>query len=352
MSSGEEMAEITEITQPKANIKTMNKAVLVVGGAGYIGSHTAKQLLKNGFTPVVVDRDIKSKPWATQYGPAFECNLPRDIDFLAELIRRYNIDSCIHFAAHTKVGESVKDPSKYYRNNVIMTVQLLDRIRAVGVNKIVFSSSAAVYGVPRGGIADDQNDDLRPINPYGRSKLFVERILEDYYTAYNTSSVSLRYFNAAGADAEAEIGELREDETHIIPLAIEAAYQNKEFKLFGTDFPTEDGTCIRDYVHVTDLADAHVLALQKTYSNIVCSKYNLGSGTGVSNRQLLNTIKKYVGTINVVEADRRLGDPPVLVANIDRAKIELGWESKHSSIDNIVRTAVKWYNKINKKDLN
>jgi len=346
------MAGIIETPHPKANIKGMNKSVLVVGGAGYIGSHTAKELTKNGFTPVVVDRDIKTKPWATQYGPAFECHLPRDTDFLKEIVHRYNIDSCIHFAAHTQVGESVRDPSKYYKNNVIMTVQLLDRLRESGVNKFVFSSSAAVYGIPQNGIADDDETDLQPINPYGKSKLMVENILKDYYVAYGLSSVSLRYFNAAGADADSEIGELREDETHIIPLAIEAAYQNREFNLFGTDFDTPDGTCVRDYVHVTDLANAHVLSLQRASGNVICDRYNLGSGVSTSNRQLLETIKKYVGNIKIAEMARRAGDPPVLVANTTRAKTELGWEPKHSSIDNIVETAVKWYSKINQKDLN
>ena len=330
----------------------MKKSVLVVGGAGYVGSHTAKQLTKNGFTPVVLDRDIKTKPWATQYGPAFECNLPRDIDFLKEIVHRYNIDSCIHFAAHTQVGESVRDPSKYYKNNVIMTVQLLDKLREIGVNKFVFSSSAAVYGVPANGIAEDDATDLQPINPYGRSKLMVENILKDYYVAYGLSSISLRYFNAAGADNDSEIGELRENESHIIPLAIEAAFQSKEFQLFGTDFDTPDGTCIRDYVHVTDLAMAHVLALQKVSGNVICEQYNLGSSTGTSNQQLLDTIKKYIGEFKIAKMPKRAGDPPILIANTDRAKNELGWKTEHSTIDNIVCTAVKWYNNINKKDLN
>jgi UDP-glucose-4-epimerase GalE len=233
-----------------------------------------------------------------------------------------------------------------------MTVQLLDKLREAGVNKFVFSSSAAVYGVPANGIAEDDATDLQPINPYGRSKLMVENILKDYYVAYGLSSVSLRYFNAAGADADAEIGELRENESHIIPLAIEAAYQNQEFRLFGTDFDTPDGTCVRDYVHVTDLANAHVLSLQRASGNVICERYNLGSGVSTSNRQLLETIKKYVGNIKIAEMPRRAGDPPVLVANTTRAKSELGWEPKHSSIDNIVQTAVKWYSKINKKDLN
>ena len=346
------MANIIETSQLKANIKGMNKSVLVVGGAGYIGSHTAKELLKNGFTPVVVDRDIKTNPWATQYGPAFECNLPRDTDFLKEIVHRYNIDSCIHFAAYTKVGESITDPSKYYKNNVVMTIQLLDKLREMNVNKIIFSSSAAVYGLPNEGIAKDTEENLKPINPYGMSKLMIENILRDYFVAYNTSSISLRYFNAAGADAEGELGQIQEGASHIIPLAIQAAYQNTEFNLFGNDFDTPDGTCIRDYIHVTDLAHAHVLALQKVSKNIICERYNLGSGISTSNREILETIKKYVGSIKIIETNRRSGDPSMLVADSIRARIDLGWEPKHSSIDNIVRTAVKWYNKVNKKDLN
>jgi nucleoside-diphosphate-sugar epimerase len=330
----------------------MKKSVLVVGGAGYVGSHTAKQLTMNGFTPVVLDRDIKTKPWATQYGPAFECNLPRDIDFLKEIVNRYNIDSCIHFAACTRISESVKDPSKYYKNNVVMTIQLLDKLREVGVNKFVFSSSAAVYGAIEDGMAKDDELNLQPINPYGMSKLMVENILKDYYVAYGLSSISLRYFNAAGADADSEVGELRQDEFHIIPLAIEAAFHSKEFQLFGTDFDTPDGTCVRDYVHVTDLAVAHVLALQKVSGDVVCGRYNLGSGIGISNQQLLDTIKKYLGEFKIVKTSKRAGDPPVLIANNDRAKKELGWKLEHSTIDNIVCTAVKWYNNINKKDLN
>jgi len=346
------MENTTELVRPKANIKGMNKAILVVGGAGYIGSHTAKQLVKNGFTPVVIDRDIKSKPWATQYGPTFECNLPRDMDFLAELIKRYNIDSCIHFAAYTKVGESVTDPSKYYKNNVVMTLHLIDKLRELGVNKFIFSSSAAVYGIPKEGVARDTGESLSPINPYGMSKLMIENILRDYFVAYNTSSISLRYFNAAGADADEELGQSQEGASHIIPLAIQAAYQNSEFQLFGTDFNTSDGTCIRDYIHVTDLADAHVLALKKISEMQICERYNLGTGQGTSNREILNTVKKYVGSMKIKETDRRPGDPDVLIADATRAKSELNWEPKHSSIDNIVRTAVKWYNKINKKELN
>jgi len=345
------MATDTEIMSREPSIKSMQKSVLVVGGAGYIGSHTCKQLVKNGFTPVVVDRDIKSKPWATQFGPAFEINLPRDIDLLDEIIKRHSIDSCIHFAAYTKVGESVQHPSKYYLNNVVMTLRLLDKLRFLEVDKFVFSSSAATYGIPENGIASVDSVP-QPINPYGKTKFFVEEILKDYHVAYKLSSVSLRYFNAAGADADAEVGELREDETHIIPLAIEAAKKGTGFKLFGTDFPTEDGTCVRDYVHVTDLAEAHVQSLVKATNENICERYNLGSGIGTSNRQLLDTIQRHAGPMEITEEDRRAGDPPTLVADVEKTFEQLNWKPMHSSIDNIVKTAVKWYNKMHDKEIN
>jgi UDP-glucose-4-epimerase GalE len=333
------------------NIDAVNKCVLVIGGAGYIGSHTAKQLKLNGFTPVVVDRDIKSKPWATTFGPAFELNLPRDIDLLDEIVKRHNIDSCIHFAAYTKVGESCEDPSKYYLNNVVMSLRLIDKLRSLNVNRFVFSSSAATYGIPQNGTARIE-DTPKPINPYGKTKFFIEEILKDYHHAYKFSSVSLRYFNAAGADAEADIGELREDETHIIPLAIEASKTNSPFNLFGTDFDTTDGTCVRDYVHVTDLAQGHVLALMKTHNENICLRYNLGSGIGTSNLELLDSVKKYAGDLDINRMPRRAGDPPVLIADISQTIKDLGWQPQHSTIDNIVSTAVKWYNKIHRKEIN
>lgn len=335
----------------KTNINPIQKTVLVVGGAGYIGSHTCKQLKKNGFTPIVVDKDISSKPWATQFGPAFEIDLPKGIDLLDEVIKRFEIDSCIHFAAYTKVGESVENPSKYYLNNMVMTMRLLDKLLSHNVKKFVFSSSAAAYGIPKNGVANIDDIPL-PINPYGKTKLFVEEILKDYYVAYGLSSVSLRYFNAAGADAESDIGELRNDESHIIPLAIEAAKQNKGFNLFGTDFETEDGTCVRDYVHVTDLADGHVKSLLRVHNSTVCDRFNLGSGVGTSNRMLLKTIERFAGPLTVTEMPRRAGDPPVLIADIDKTINELEWMPKHSTVDNVVKTAVKWYNKIHEKEIN
>jgi len=347
------MAIDTEIMSQSLNINTIHKSVLVVGGAGYIGSHTAKQLKKNGFTPVVVDRDIKSKPWATQYGPAFEINLPRDIDLLDEIIKRYNIDSCIHFAAYTRVGESVSDPSKYYLNNVVMTLRLLDKLRSLGVSKFVFSSSAATYGIPKNGIGKT-NDIPQPINPYGRTKFIVEEILKDYFVAYNMRSVSLRYFNASGADIDNEIGQYETNEkfTHIIPVAIEAAKKETVFKLYGTDFDTPDGSCVRDYIHVTDLADGHIQSLLKINDENICERYNLGTGIGISNLEILSTIEKYVGPIKIVKSERRPGDPPSLIADISQTLKELNWKPKHSSIDNIIQTAVKWYNKTNSEKIN
>jgi len=232
-----------------------------------------------------------------------------------------------------------------------MTLRLLDKLRFLGVDKFVFSSSAATYGVPKGGIAS-VDDIPQPINPYGKTKLFVEEILKDYNVAYNLSSVSLRYFNAAGADPDAEIGELREDETHIIPLAIEAAKKGTPFKLFGKDFDTRDGTCIRDYVHVTDLAEAHVQSLVKCSADNICKRYNLGSGLGISNLELLDTVQKYAGPMNIVEQPRRAGDPATLIADIDKTLDELSWRPQQSTVDNIVKTAVKWYNKMHDKEIN
>ena len=218
--------------------------------------------------------------------------------------------------------------------------------------KIIFSSSATVYNDNQSLPLKENSETGNTKNPYGRSKLMIEHILQDYHRAYGFASVSLRYFNAAGADAEAEIGELREDESHIIPLAIEAGKNVKEFRLFGTDFDTPDGTCVRDYVHVTDLAHGHVLALQKAHKEKICASYNLGSGIPTSNRELLNTVQKFTGAMKIKEENRRPGDPPVLVADISRTTKELNWKPTQSSIDNIVGTAVKWYNKINQKKIN
>ena len=340
------MVDITEHRFPKPSINPIGNSVLVTGGAGYIGSHTCKVLKKNGFTPITIDRHIE-RPGHATFGPQFQIDLPKDQNYLDEIIKRYDIQSCIHFAGSASVGESVKNPSKYYKNNVVATLALLDQLVQNNIKTFIFSSSAAIYGDP-GNRKCREDSGPNPINPYGVTKLIVERMLMDYKTAYGISSVSLRYFNAAGADPEEEIGESRSKETHLIPLAINASRQLKTFYINGDKFPTEDGTCVRDYVHVMDLADAHIKALNYANKNLVCEQINLGSSTPVSNKQLLDTIQKHTGKMNIVIRDGRVGDPAYLVADISKAKKILSWSPEQSSINNIVSTAVKWYNKINK----
>jgi len=330
------------------SIKGLNKAVLVTGGAGYVGSHTCKLLAKNGYTPITVDRHYREN--LKTYGPVHNLQLPQEIDRLDEIIKRYNITSCIHFAGSTSVPESVENPSLYYKNNFIVTMALLDKLINCDVKTFVYSSSAATYGDP--GLNKCKETDVpNPISAYGGSKLMIEMLCKDYMTAYGLSSVGLRYFNAAGADPDGEVGELREKETHIVPLAIDAARQGRTFKIFGDKYPTEDGTCVRDYVHVMDLADAHIKALNYANEKLTSEVFNLGSGAPASNKQLLDTIQKYTGQMEIEMWSNRPGDPAYLVADIEKAKKELGWEPTQSSIDNVVATAVQWYNKTHKKEI-
>ena len=333
---------------PKTNTNLLTRSVLVTGGAGYVGSHTCKLLAKNGYVPVTVDRYFR--PGLVSFGPNYKLELPQEVDRLDEIIKRYNITSCIHFAGSTSVSESVSYPSQYYKNNLIASVSLLDKLVSLDVKSFVFSSSAAVYGDP--GIKKcKESDHCMPINPYGATKLMIEQVCKDYKTAYNLSSVGLRYFNAAGADPETEVGELRENETHIIPLAIDASRQGKRFKIFGNKYDTNDGTCVRDYVHVMDLADAHIKALNFTANDCVSEIFNLGSGAPASNKQLVDTVQKHAGTMDIEINDNRPGDPAYLVADITKAKDILEWEPTQSSIDNVVATALKWYNKQHKKEM-
>ena len=269
---------------------------------------------------------------------------------LDEIIKRYNITSCIHFAGSTSVPESVANPSLYYKNNLIVTVSLLDKLIECDVKTFVYSSSAATYGDP-GLNKCKESDVANPISAYGGSKLMMEQVCKDYKTAYGLSSVGLRYFNAAGADPEGEVGELREKETHIVPLAIDAARQGKTFKIFGDKYDTPDGTCVRDYVHVMDLADAHIKSLNYASYNNVAEVFNLGSGAPASNKQLLDTVQKHTGKMNVEMHDNRPGDPAYLVADISKVKEILDWQPTRSSIDNVVATAVQWYNKTHKKEI-
>jgi UDP-glucose 4-epimerase len=344
------MVDITEHQFPKPNINSLTRSVLVTGGTGYVGSHCCKFLSKNGFIPVTIDRNLKRDFKPITFGPSFDLHLPQELERLDEIVKRYNITSCIHFAGSTSVSESVIDPSEYYKNNVITTIALLDKLVQLEIKTFVYSSSAAVYGDPGLNLCKE-SDYTKPINPYGASKLMVEQILRDYHKAYGISSVGLRYFNAAGADSEAETGELRNNETHIIPLAIKAARQNKPFYIFGNQYPTEDGTCVRDYVHVMDLADAHVKALNYASQNFGAEIFNLGSGIPISNKQLIDDIQRHLGKMTIEIKDNRPGDPAYLVADISKAKKILNWFPEQSSIDNIVATAVKWYNKLNKKNI-
>ncbi len=330
------------------SIKGSSKAVLVTGGAGYVGSHTCKLLAKNGYLPITVDRHFRKG--LVSFGPNHKLGLPQEVDRLDEIIHRYNITSCIHFAGSTSVPESVTNPSLYYKNNFIVTLSLLDKLIECGVKTFVYSSSAATYGDP--GLRKCKESDIcKPINSYGATKLMMEQVCRDYLTAYQLSSVGLRYFNAAGADPESEVGELREKETHIIPLAINAARQGSTFKMFGDQYATDDGSCVRDYVHVMDLADAHIKALNYATQHKTSEVFNLGSGAPASNKELLDAVQKHTGKMNINIEPNRPGDPAYLVADITKAKEILEWEPTQSSIDNVVATAVKWYNKTHKKEI-
>ena len=318
--------------------------VLVTGGAGYIGSHACKALANAGYLPVAFDNLSHGHAWAAKWGPLAVGDI-LDRAALDTLFQHYEPAAVMHFAAFAYVGESVTDPAKYYRNNVAGTLTLLDAMRAAGVDRLVFSSTCATYGAPeRLPIREDTPQ--APINPYGASKLMVERILADFGTAYGMKSVALRYFNAAGADPEGEIGEDHDPEPHLIPLVLDvAAGRRPAITVFGEDYPTPDGTCIRDYIHVADLADAHVRALARLEGGgDMRPAYNLGTGSGVSVRQLIDTARQITGRpIAVVAGPRRAGDPPELVADAGLAGAELGWRTRSSDIGTIVRTAWDWH---------
>jgi UDP-arabinose 4-epimerase len=317
--------------------------VLVTGGAGYIGSHTAKTLKAAGHEPIVLDNLIYGHTWAVQWGP-FEQGDLADMAFLRSVFDRHAIDAVIHFAANAYVGESMTDPSKYFRNNTFNTLNLLDTMVARGVKRMVFSSTCATYGDPQ-RIPIDESHPQAPVNPYGESKLFVERILHWYGKAYELRSVALRYFNASGADPEGDIGEDHEPETHLIPLVIEAALGRRPpVGVFGSDYPTPDGTAIRDYIHVTDLADAHVKALAYLAADGASTAINLGTGHGHSVREVIQTVEQVGGNpVPSTTSPRRAGDPPQLVADARRAKDVLGWTPRYPDLGTIIEHAWKWH---------
>lgn len=325
----------------------MQQRVLVTGGAGYIGSHCCKALADAGFLPVTFDNLVTGHMDAVKWGP-LEIGELSSTQRLQHLIEKYDPIATIHLAAFTYVGESVTDPLKYYKNNVLDSLNFLNNLINFNVKNLIFSSSCATYGIPI-TIPISEGATQEPINPYGKTKLIFEHAIKDYGSAYGLRYNILRYFNAAGADAEGKIGERHNPETHIIPLAISAAFgQRSSFQLFGTDYPTPDGTAIRDYVHVTDLANAHVAAIKKLLSGGPNDEFNIGTGKGTSVKEVLNTVLNVTGRPVPVEiAPRRAGDPPILLASADRARAKLKWEPAHSDIINIVKTATNWFLKSN-----
>jgi len=320
----------------------MSGTVLVTGGAGYIGSHTVRRLARNGYQVAVFDNLSKGHRWAVPQDVPLIVGDIADAAHVAMTIRQFHVTSVVHFAAFSLVGESMIEPRAYYTNNVIGTLHLLDAMRAAGVDRMVFSSSAAVYGEPA-SVPIDEDSALAPTSVYGRTKMVIEGILHDYVAAYGFRSVSLRYFNAAGADPNGGNGEDHDPETHLIPLILQAAAGRRpSVSVFGSDYPTADGTCVRDYIHVNDLADAHVLALESLERHTEAT-YNLGNGEGFSVRQIIETAQRVVGhEIPTLESGRRAGDPAVLVASNRRACSELGWTPTLADLEVIVRTAWNW----------
>ena len=316
--------------------------ILVVGGTGYIGSHMVKMLGSQGHEVITFDNLSKGYRDAVLSGDFVEGDLANNQQ-LDNLFASIKFDGVMHFASFIEVGESVSEPASYYRNNVFNTQNLLDAMVKHGVNYFVFSSTAAIFGEPEYSPIDETHP-KNPINPYGRSKLMVEQMLEDYDTAYGLKSVALRYFNAAGADPDAELGERHDPETHLIPLVLQAASGRRaSISLFGQDYKTPDGSCVRDYIHVNDLCDAHLLALNKLKNSDKNLRYNLGNGHGFSVKQVIDTTEKITGkNIQVIYADRRPGDPAELVANATMAKQDLGWKPKFTDLEQIVETAWQW----------
>lgn len=317
--------------------------VLVVGGAGYIGSHTCKALHAAGYQPVVYDNLSTGHEWAVRWGPLYVGDI-QDSDALRAVIDRHCPVAIMHFAADALVSESVADPAKYYRNNMLGSFNLLETARHHGIEHIVFSSTCASYGIPT-LLPIPEDHPQTPINAYGSSKLAVEHMLVHYAPAYGLGSVALRYFNAAGASPGGDLGEDHEPETHLIPLAIGAALGSRPpLRIFGTDYGTPDGTAVRDYIHVCDLADAHVAALRYLIDGGTTTRINLGTGEGLSVRQIIATVEDVLGRpVPFTEAPRRPGDPPVLIADASRAAREIDWQPQFSAPRLIIESAARWH---------
>jgi len=318
--------------------------LLITGGSGYVGSATVHRLKKSGHNITVFDNMVYGHKQALPKDVKFIKGDLLDLEALKKVFKSSKFDAVLHFAAYTYVGESVKNPEKYHTNNVGGSLNLLNCMQEFGVKKIIFSSSAGVYGkVDKMPITEDAQ--LNPESPYGETKMLVEKHLKDYDKKYGIKSVSLRYFNAAGADLENDLGEDHDPETHLIHLVIKVALgQMSEIKIFGNDYNTPDNTCVRDYIHIVDLASAHELALNWLNEGKASNIYNLGTGSGTSVREIIYTVKKVTGKdFKVVETERRLGDPDILVASFDKAKNDLGWTPKNSNIQSIIEDAWKWH---------
>jgi UDP-glucose-4-epimerase GalE len=317
--------------------------ILITGGAGYIGSHTAKALAARGIEPVVFDNLSTGNRWAVKWGPLIQGDLNDPVALRSALA---TVDGVIHFAASAYVGESMANPRQYFHNNVVNSLSLLDAMVDRNVRNIVFSSSCATYGVPD-TLPISELHEQRPINPYGESKLFVEKVLYWYGRTYGIQWTALRYFNAAGADPDGEIGENHEPETHLIPAVIETALgKRKAIQVYGSDYETPDGTAVRDYIHVADLADAHILALQLMERTAESHAFNLGTGKGASVLEVIDCVHRVSGIKarpNIDMLPRRDGDPPVLLADGSKARGIMGWHPRLSSLERIVETAWRWH---------
>ena len=323
----------------------MKKVILVTGGAGYIGSHVVKELGREGYRPLVYDNLSTGHRWAIKGDELIEGDLG-DKRHVEEILHKEKPLAVMHFAASALVGESVERPELYFRNNVINSFNLLEAMLACGVKRFIFSSSAAVYGNPlQVPIVEDHP--MGPINPYGEGKVFVERALRWYEQAHGLNYISLRYFNAAGADPDSELGEAHDPETHLIPRILDVAMGKMPFiEIYGTDYDTPDGTCIRDYIHVADLAQAHILALEALLDGAASRAYNLGNQRGFSVKEVVDVVRAVAShPIPVRESSRRQGDPPVLVASSERIKKELGWKPRYDDLKIIVETAWGWMEK-------
>ncbi len=337
------LVETLQVERHPRIVEVTSMNILITGGAGYIGSHTAKALHRAGHRPIVIDNLSTGHRWAVNWGPLIEGDVSH-ADLVRHVIQDYRVEAIIHFAASAEVAESVVNPHKYLSGNVRSTMGVLEAMRDTSVRNIIVSSTCAVYGSPD-VLPITENTPQHPVNPYGESKRFVERALEWYGKAHDISWVALRYFNAAGADPDGEIGEEHDPESHVLPLAIKTALgEIPAFHIMGTNYATPDGTAIRDFVHVCDLADGHIRALGYLLSGGQSTAMNLGTGRGVSVKQLVHTVERVIGRpVQCKQSPRRPGDPPVLVASAKRAQDLLHWKPRFDCFDEIVKTAAAWH---------